>query len=168
MTRPEPNSKHPGHESPAAVAPCKVFCLSFAELSSAILYELLQARIAVFVVEQNCAYQDLDGIDAQCQHLFLRSDTDELLAYARLVPAGLRFPGPAIGRVITTDLGRGKGLGRLLMRAAIERVLAEGHTSIYLGAQAHLERFYGSLGFVRYGDDYVEDGIPHLHMRRDQ
>ena len=142
-------------------------CRAFQELTPGELYDLLQLRIAVFCVEQNCVYQDADGLDPTAWHLSGRDAEHTLQAYARLVPGGGRFENPSIGRVVTSQAVRRTGCGRALMRQSIqecERLFGEG--SIEISAQAYLERFYGELGFVREGESYIEDGIPHLHMVR--
>jgi ElaA protein len=127
---------------------------------------VLQLRARVFVVEQACAYLDVDGADPQCWH-GLGVQDGVLVASARLVPPGLKYEGPAIGRVVTAPEVRRTGLGRELMREAIAQTqqLFPGQT-IHLGAQRYLERFYGSLGFTPVGAPYDEDGIPHIDMQR--
>ena len=140
------------------------------ELGRDELYAIMRARAAVFVVEQNCAYQDADGSDPLAVHLWAAGDGDatEVLAYARLFPPGAEGVVEAlIGRVITTAAGRGRGLGRELMRRALAEIATRwAATQVRIGAQKYLERFYGELGFVRCGADYVEDGIDHLPMLR--
>lgn len=138
----------------------------FDELGPREVHDILQARSAVFVVEQNCVFQDMDGADPASWHLFARS-RGEIAAYCRLVPAGLKFAEPSIGRVITAAPARGTGLGRELMREALSRCggLWPG-AAIRIGAQLHLERFYGEFGFARASKPYEEDGIPHIEMLR--
>ncbi|MCP4808712.1 MAG: GNAT family N-acetyltransferase [Proteobacteria bacterium] len=137
---------------------------SFEELSNAELYAVMRLRQEVFVVEQECAYLDADGLDAQCDHL-LGLDDEGLAAYVRAVPPGVSYPEyPAIGRVITAPRCRGTGLGRPLMNEAIRGVNERWPGPIKIGAQAHLSRYYGSLGFEVCGPEYDEDGIPHLPM----
>ena len=133
---------------------------TFAELSTAELYAIMALRQRVFVVEQNCAYLDADGYDQVSRHLWAARG-DAIAAYLRIVPAGTKFAELSIGRVITAPEARGSGLGRELMKRGIE---AAGGVPIRLGAQAHLEKFYGELGFARVGDVYDEDGIPHVDM----
>lgn len=136
------------------------------ELSPYALYDVLALRQRVFVVEQRCAYLDADGKDPIARHV-LGWDGDRLVAYARVLPAGARFAETSIGRVIVAPEARGRGLARALMGRAIASIEArEGRVAIALSAQAHLERFYASLGFVRTGEPYDEDGIPHVDMRR--
>lgn len=141
-------------------------CLRFDDLSVGDLYALLRLRAEVFVVEQRCAYLDPDGADPACWHLLGERDGD-LLAYARLVPAGLKFAEASIGRVVTDPATRGSGLGHALMREAIERVHALWDPQpIRIGAQAHLQGFYGQHGFAVDGPLYDEDGIDHVEMLR--
>lgn len=140
---------------------------SFNELSSSQLYAILAARVAVFVVEQDCPYQDVDGLDDIGSHVWAESAEGKLLAYARILPPGRRFDEPAIGRVLTTAEGRGKGIGRKLM----QRSLAETEKrfpgrAIRISAQQYLERFYTELGFETVRGPYLEDDIPHLEMLR--
>lgn len=132
------------------------------------LYELLVLRSAVFVVEQECAYQDPDGRDLfpGTRHVFGRRD-DELVAYARVLPATEEKP-PRIGRVIVSEAARGQQLARPLMELALKTCEASWpRLGVELGAQAHLAGFYGSLGFAPVGAPYDEDGIPHQWMRRE-
>jgi ElaA protein len=139
-------------------------CKSFDELSREELYGILALRQEVFIVEQRCPYADADGRDLDAAHLFCL-EAGRVIACARLFA-----PGPAeavIGRVVTSPAVRRTGLGRELMRRAIDALRDQhGPTAIRLGAQSYLERFYGSFGFIRAGEDYLEDGIPHLPMRR--
>ena len=130
------------------------------------LYAILRLRQDVFIVEQKCAYADADGLDARALHLFA-VDGDGAVACARLFAPGVRRDEAVIGRVVTAARVRNSGLGRELMRRAIDAVQsAHGRSAIWLGAQKYLQRFYESFGFVRDGDDYLEDDIPHLPMRR--
>jgi ElaA protein len=135
---------------------------TFGELSTDALYAVLAARAEVFVVEQRCVYVDPDGLDRDALHL-LGWDGEVLVAYLRVLPAGVRFPEAAIGRVLTAATHRGRGLGRAVVGEALRRL---GAWPLALSAQAHLEGFYGSFGFVRTGAAYDEDGIPHVPMRR--
>lgn len=138
----------------------------FGELGVDNLYDALQLRCRVFVLEQG-PYLDPDGLDRQSWHLLGRDAQGALIAYLRLVDPGARYDEPSIGRVITAPQSRGRGLGRALMAEGVAG--CERHwpgRAIRISAQAHLERFYGALGFVRVGDDYLEDNIPHLEMLR--
>jgi len=139
---------------------------AFDALTVAELYGILRTRQEVFVVEQKCAYADADGLDPEAAHLFA-VDGDAVIACARLFAPGRRRREAVIGRVVTAPSVRRSGLGRELMRRAIDAVAAaHGPTAIWLGAQKYLQRFYESFGFERDGEDYLEDGIPHLPMRR--
>lgn len=141
----------------------------FEELELGQLYAILAARSAVFVVEQDCAYQDLDGFDAAGIHLWAASDADRVLAYARLLPPGLRYAEPSIGRVLTTSSDRGRGLGRELMQRALREASRRfPGEPIRISAQQYLERFYGQLGFEAVRGPYLEDGIPHIEMVRSE
>lgn len=139
--------------------------LPFRALGVTKLYGLLALRQRVFVVEQNCPFQEADGVDPHARHLMGWRD-GTLVACARLVPAGVKHPERSIGRVATAWEARGQGLGRALMREAVARLLAEEpHAPIRLGAQLYLEKtFYESFGFRRVGEVYDEDGIPHIDM----
>jgi ElaA protein len=140
---------------------------AFEALTVGELYGVLQLRQEVFVVEQRCAYLDADGLDDAALHVFAVTD-ERVVACARLFAPDVRQPGAAvIGRVVTAPLLRRTGLGRALMARAIAEIETRwGTVPIWLGAQKYLERFYGSFGFVRDGEDYLEDDIPHLPMRR--
>ena len=136
----------------------------FADLGVDNLYDALALRCRVFILEQG-AYLDPDGIDRQCWHLLGRDDAGTLLAYLRVVDAGVKYTEPSIGRVITAPEVRGTGLGRALFAQGVERCLAAWPgRGIRISAQAHLERLYGSYGFERVGEPYLEDNIPHLQM----
>ena len=141
-------------------------CLPFAALTAAELYEVLQLRTEVFVMEQDCAYQDMDGADAEAVHL-LGTAQGRLVAYARCFAAGLKFAEASIGRVIIRASMRGTGAGHLLMRQAMACVFEQwGAQPIRIGAQVRLEKFYLQHGFVKTGLPYIEDGIPHIEMLR--
>lgn len=162
MNRPAPLSVLPG---------LRWRCLHFDMLDAHTLYRLLRLRSEVFVVEQNCVFLDMDNADAACHHLLGEQadgpDGPRLLAYARLVPAGVKFPEVSIGRVVTDPASRTRGLGHALMQAALREVQALwGTQPIRIGAQAHLEAFYNRHGFVSDDKPYIEDGIPHLEMIR--
>lgn len=128
------------------------------------MYEVIRVRESVFVVEQQCAYQDADGLDPQSWHLRVTME-GELAAYARVVDPGLKYTEPSIGRVITLPRFRKLQIGRALVAEAI--AFTEKHfpgQGIRIGAQAHLEQFYGSFGFQAVGAVYDEDGIAHIDM----
>ena len=140
-------------------------CLAFSELTAAQLYAILQVRSEVFVVEQNCVYLDMDGADPQCLHLIAWTDDMQIAAYLRLVPPGLKFTEASIGRVITSQIARGQGIGKQL----IAKGLAQIQTSypgqaVRIGAQQYLEKFYQSFGFNTCSEMYLEDDIAHVEM----
>lgn len=137
---------------------------SFDQLTTNELYAILELRSEVFVVEQNCVYLDIDGKDKKSFHL-MAWDGDNLTAYTRLVPPGVSFNEASIGRVITSPRYRGLGIGISLMEKSIVHTLATYQTTtIRIGAQLYLQKFYESFGFITQGDDFLEDGIPHIEM----
>ena len=139
---------------------------TFDALSLAELYAVLQLRAEVFVVEQACAFQDMDGADTHAMHL-LGTTPEQLVAYARCLPAGVKYQEASIGRVVTRSAVRGSGAGHALMRRALASMAHQwGQQPIRIGAQARLEHFYAQHGFVKTGAPYVEDGIPHIEMLR--
>jgi ElaA protein len=139
---------------------------AFDALSLTELYDLLQLRSEVFVVEQTCVFQDMDGADAAAMHL-LGTSGGRLVAYARCLAAGVKFKEASIGRIITRSTLRGSGAGHVLVRRAIECIAQQwGPQTIRLGAQARLEHFYRQHGFETTGEPYIEDGIPHIEMLR--
>jgi ElaA protein len=138
----------------------------FDELTNHELYAILRLRTEVFVVEQNCVFQDMDNKDQMSYHLMGWQD-DQLAAYTRLVPPGVSYELPSIGRVVTSPAVRRGGMGKLLMEKSIEETIRLfGSLPIKIGAQTYLDKFYRSLGFEPYGDIYIEDGIPHVEMIR--
>ena len=141
----------------------------FSELTPSDLYSVVRLREEVFVVEQQCAYQDADGRDPQAWHLlgWSAGDCRELVAYARIFEPGVRYAESSIGRVVTAPRVRGKGMGRVLMREALRRIdsLAPGQP-IRIAAQRRLEKFYLELGFRTVSAPYEEDGITHVDMLR--
>ena len=151
--------------------------LDFNELSLEQLYQIMKLRQDVFVVEQTCIYEDLDNLDQSCRHLFATqakdSGNEEIIAYTRLIPSGLVHKGEllsdqaAIGRAIIHESARGQKLGFELMQRSIDAIheLTPG-IAIKIGAQQHLENFYGQLGFKTISEMYLEDGIPHIDMLR--
>ncbi|MFT3903794.1 MAG: GNAT family N-acetyltransferase [Niabella sp.] len=141
-------------------------CKHFDELTTGELYDILQLRAAVFVVEQNCPYQDLDGKDLKCCHL-MGYDEEGLVAYTRLVPPGISYEHTSIGRVVVSERARRIGAGKLLMKESIaccERLF--GRNPIKISAQLYLKKFYESFGFVAVSDVYLEDDIEHIAMIR--
>lgn len=136
----------------------------FTELTTNELYDILWLRSRVFVVEQNCVYLDNDYKDQQSYHL-MGTLNGQLVAYVRILPPGLSFEEASIGRVLTNPDFRGKGFGIELMKKAIEKTVEEYKiNTIRIGAQCYLNKFYSDLGFVNSGEEYLEDGIPHIEM----
>lgn len=138
----------------------------FDDLSAHELYAIMRLRSEVFVLEQQCIYQDADNKDLSAYHLMIR-DGDTLIAYARLLPPGISYEYMSIGRVISKQDYRRKGAGRLLMKEAIKachELFGEG--PIRIGAQLYLKKFYESFGFVQTGEVYLEDDIEHIEMTR--
>ena len=141
-------------------------CKKFDELTAAELYAIIRLRNEVFVVEQNCVYQDADGKDQQCFHLMGREDSEELVAYCRIMPPGALYPECSIGRVVSSPKYRKTGAGRELMKLAINKTLTQFNTTVIkIGAQLYLKDFYISLGFIQCSEQYLEDGIPHIAMQ---
>lgn len=139
-------------------------CKPFSSLDANELYNILMLRNEVFIVEQACAYQDLDGKDEGAHHLMGWED-GALVAYTRLLPPGLAYSEASIGRVVTSPRQRGRGLGKELMRRSIDkcRELFD-DAPLRIGAQHYLLKFYSAFGFRPEGDIYLEDGIPHISM----
>ena len=139
-------------------------CKRFEELTPEELYAVIKLRNEVFVVEQNCVYQDADGKDVSCFHLLGYADNN-LAAYARLVAAKTAFQEISIGRVVTSPAYRKVGAGRQLMHKAIEQCYELfGKQPIKIGAQLYLKKFYESFGFIQTSEMYLEDDIPHIEM----
>ena len=134
------------------------------ELTADELYDILRLRSAVFVVEQNCVYQDLDGKDKASYHLWLRDDGGEIVAYVRVLPQGISFDDAAsIGRVVC--IKRRRGYATMLIREGI-RLAQEKFSArrISIEAQLYARSLYEKLGFVQVSDEFLEDGIPHIKM----
>jgi ElaA protein len=142
----------------------------FEALPLADWYAASALRLDVFVVEQNCPFQDNDGADLRSWHLLgwrAGEGARELIAYCRLVDPGVKFAEPSIGRVVTARTARGEGYGRILMAEALRRHAAlHPGLSNRIGAQQRLEKFYRDFGFETVSDTYLEDGIPHVVMLR--
>ena len=139
------------------------------EWSNDLLYAAMQLRSAIFVVEQDCVFPDMDGLDPACTHLCGCDETGRLLAYARLLAPGVKYEEASIGRVVTASEVRGKRVGHALMAEAV-RLTRERHPGapIKIGAQRYLEGFYGSFGFETISAPYLEDDIWHIDMRLDR
>ncbi len=130
------------------------------------LYAVVRLRNEVFVVEQNCVFQDADGKDPDSHHLLIWNE-DTLMAYARLLPKGLAYEEMSIGRIVSSPAYRGRGAGKILLTESIQACIELfGYGPIRIGAQLYLKRFYESFGFVQSGELYLEDGIEHIEMTR--
>jgi len=144
--------------------PIKFFPKEYNQLTKDELYEILRLRSDVFVVEQNCVYQDIDDKDKKAMHI-LGYKNKELIAYARIFKPGDYFKKASIGRVLITEKHRKKDYGFRLMEAAIMAVNVHFRAfKIEISAQEYLKEFYNRLGFIKIGDGYLEDGIPHIKM----
>lgn len=142
-------------------------CKPFHDLTLTELYQLLKLRSEVFVVEQNCVFLDADDKDYACHHLLLFDDEQELVAYARIVPAGKSYTEASIGRIVSSKKVRGTGAGKILTQAAIDAAKElYGDVPIRIGAQYYAVKFYEQLGFKMEGGIYDEDGIDHIEMVR--
>jgi len=129
------------------------------------LYKSLALRNEVFIVEQNCIYQDVDGYDDKALHV-LMFDNDDLVAYARIFDKGIKYPTASIGRVVVSPAKRNLNLGHLLVNAAVQGVHEHFQTEeITISAQEHLQKFYAAHGFVTTSEMYLEDDIPHVEMQ---
>lgn len=139
---------------------------SFEEIATEEIYKILQLRVAVFVVEQQCVYQDIDGKDQNALHV-IGSWNDEVVAYTRVFAGGDYLEYPSIGRVVVHKDHRTFGYGKAIMNASIEAIKENFNTSnIQLSAQTYLRKFYHDLGFKEIGEEYLEDGIPHIMMEK--
>ena len=156
----------------------KLFCLkgrgdsmerlvkTFDELTPAELYEILRLRVSVFVVEQNCSYQELDGKDKEAYHVFFRDEAG-IQGYARVLPQGVSFPEASIGRVIAVK--RRCGIGSRIVLESMEVAKEKWNaSSIRIEAQTYAKKFYETLGFRQVSEEFLEDGIPHIEMLLDE
>lgn len=142
----------------------KIIIKPYPELNVDELHDMLQLRSEVFVVEQTCVYNDLDGWDKYATHIFLYED-DLIVAYARILPAGTKFSHISIGRVVVNPGYRKRDFGKQIMTRAIEFAIQEWNAKeINISAQLYLRKFYEDLGFKAVTDIYDEDGIPHIGM----
>ena len=137
----------------------------FSELSTEEIYDILKLRSEVFVVEQNCVYQDIDEKDKKATHLFIEKN-NEIIAYTRIFKKGDYYEeNPSIGRVVVSKKERGKNFGKEIMLNSIKFIKKELEgRKIELSAQKYLDKFYKDLDFYSEGEDYLEDGIPHQRM----
>jgi ElaA protein len=140
-------------------------CRHFTGLSAAELYGILRLRTEVFILEQHCLYQDVDGKDVKCFHLFAANENKEVMAYARILPHRVSYDEVSVGRVVTSPKVRGTGAGRELMKRTMEFIKKEfNDPAVRISAQSYLIRFYSGLGFKTAGEEYMEDDIPHTQM----
>ena len=138
---------------------------SFQELSLEEFHDIIALRIQIFIIEQNCPYQEVDGKDKLAHHLFFKNEMDEIIAVTRILPQGISYAEVAIGRVVVHEDYRGTGLGNQLMADSMNFVKDKyGEVPVRLSAQKHLENYYGNHGFKSTGKEYLEDGIPHVEM----
>ena len=138
----------------------------FQELTTSELYEILQLRSEVFVVEQDCVYQDIDGKDQKALHV-IGVKEGKIIAYTRLFNSGEYFDTPSIGRVVVKETERKYGYGHDLIKVSIKAIIDNyNETTITISAQTYLQKFYESHGFKQVGEGYLEDGIPHIRMVR--
>ncbi|WP_099156511.1 GNAT family N-acetyltransferase [Virgibacillus ndiopensis] len=137
---------------------------SFQEFSAEELYQIIKVRVDVFVVEQACAYDELDNYDQSSIHYYLKVD-NEIAAYVRIVPKGSKYPEVSIGRVLVTEKFRGHGFAKQIMQHAIDYIVDEWNEyKIKIQAQEYLKKFYASFGFKQISESYLEDDIPHIDM----
>lgn len=136
---------------------------SFDAISSNTLYNILKVRQNVFIIEQNCIYEDIDNLDRECEHLVL-ADGDAIAAYARIVPRGVKYKEASIGRIVVNPNYRGRGLGKKTVQKSLEILNQKKISVVRIEAQAHLKNFYKNLGFSEDSEIYELDGILHLEM----
>ncbi|PWL39886.1 GNAT family N-acetyltransferase [Flagellimonas aquimarina] len=144
----------------------EVVVKTFEELTNTELYQLMRLRSEVFVVEQDCVYQDLDNKDQKALHVLGKKD-NKIVAYTRVFKPGDYFKNTSIGRVVVHEKERKFGYGMIIMEASLKEIKKRfPDNSIELSAQTYLVKFYTSLGFKVFGEEYLEDGIPHIRMIR--
>lgn len=142
----------------------KIIIKPYSKLDVDELHDMLQLRSEVFVVEQTCVYNDLDGWDKHATHIFIYED-ELIVAYARILPAGTKFPQTSIGRVVVNPGFRKRDFGKLIMTKALDFAIQEWSAKeIKISAQLYLKKFYEDLGFKTVTEIYDEDGIPHIGM----
>ena len=143
-----------------------VIIKTFHELDKEELYKFMQLRIEVFIVEQDCPYQDLDDLDSQGTHMWIEED-GVVLTYLRLNPPGTRFKEPSLGRIVTKESARSRGLAEIIINKALEIIDNNYSMSTRISAQSYLEEYYSKFDFVKCSEEYMEDNIPHIEMLRD-
>lgn len=133
------------------------------EISANDLYQILKLRQDVFIIEQNCIYEDIDNLDPDSEHIFCKDD-DNIIAYSRIVPAGKKFNYPSIGRIVINKSFRGEGYGKEIVQRSLTILSEREVRTVIIEAQNHLRGFYKSLGFEKISDPYEVDGILHIKM----
>jgi ElaA protein len=137
----------------------------FQDLTKSALYAILRLRVEVFVVEQDCPYQELDDWDQLAQHFLMKDKEGQIIATLRVFPPGARFASASIGRVVVKQTNRNEGLGKALMLEALNWLRDNySNCSVQISAQTYLKKFYENFGFKQVGEGYLEDGIPHIGM----
>ena len=143
-----------------------VIIKTFHELDKQELYKFMQLRIEVFIVEQDCPYQDLDDLDSKGTHMWIEED-GVVLTYLRLNPPGTRFKEPSLGRIVTKESARSRGLAEIIINKALEIIDNDYAMPTRISAQSYLEDYYSKFDFVKCSEEYMEDNIPHIEMLRD-
>jgi ElaA protein len=142
-------------------------CATIDELSASQMHAILKARCDVFIVEQNCAFPEIDDVDLIAHHLVAWTESDQLAAYLRILPPNSTFAEPSLGRVLSAPAFRGTGIGRQLINQGLKQLEARYPAlPVRIGAQSYLIQFYGSFGFEIASEEYLEDGIAHVEMVR--
>lgn len=137
----------------------------YSELSLNEFHDAIALRMKVFIIEQNCTYQDLDGLDKECYHLLTTNQKNEVVGTARIIPPGLLYPAAGIGRIVLDESVRGGNHGHELMKQCMQFIFTTfGQVDMKLSAQKHLEKYYNQHGFLSTGKEYLEDEIPHVEM----
>lgn len=136
---------------------------SMADYSALDLYQMLKLRQDIFIIKQECIYNDIDNIDPFCEHLLLK-EGDLAIACTRIVPAGKKFDDPSIGRIAVHKRYRKRGIGKEMIQKALAILSTKNAKTVVIEAQSYLLDFYESLGFRQVSDQYLVDGIPHIKM----
>ncbi len=143
------------------------FCKKFQELDTEELYKIIQLRVNVFVVKQNCAYPELDDKDLAAHHVYSKNNNNEITSYARILPPGISYKEISIGRVCCRKDLRLTGLGKTNMMHTLNYIHnIYGKVPIRISAQLYLKKFYEAFHFIPQGESYLEDNIPHIEMLR--
>lgn len=143
-----------------------IYYNQFSEFDAARLYDVLKLRQDIFIIEQNCIYDDIDGLDKFCTHLLMYNDDENLTGYLRIVPDGKKFEQVSLGRIVVRKKNRGQGYGKKLIKKGLSMAVSLQGTGseVIIEAQAHLEEYYQKLGFKTISETYDVDDIPHLQM----